>query len=127
MAAPWHLARAGEEGESHPRGEWLALGALLLPWYILSAFLPTRAMLLSFLLLTLLAGCLLALTAWARMRARALGVEQETWALAMVLTLGYGALLLLGGKDAAAFETMCDECGKLQEARAAFCYSCGAL
>lgn len=108
------------------RGEWLALSALLLPWGILSLLLPLPHMVAAFALLSALAGLLTVAVRWSRLRAHALGLDEEAWGLASVLSLGYSMGLLLGAEGRSAFEAMCHDCGRLQDARNAFCHGCGS-
>lgn len=108
-------------------GEWLALGALLLPWAVLSLLLPAQHLLVAFSLLFALAALLAAAVGWSRGRARALRLDAATWGVAAVLSLGFSMLLLIGAQGRTGFETLCLECGKLGDARAPFCYACGAL
>lgn len=108
------------------RGEWLSLGALLLPWAVLSLLLPVAHMVAALGLLAALAGLLGVAARWSRGRAVELGLDEEAWGLAAVLSLGFAMALLLGTAGHTAFEAMCRECGKLQDARNGFCHGCGA-
>ena len=109
------------------RGEWLSLAALLLPWAVLTLLLPLPHMVAGLGLLTALAGLMTVAARWSRMRAQALGLDPEAWGLASILSLGFSMALLLGANGHSAFEAMCGECGRLQDARNAFCHGCGAV
>ena len=106
-------------------GEWLALGALLLPWVVLSLLLPLPHMVAALALLCALAAMLACAVKWARMRASAIGLDAEAWGLAAVLSLGYANGLLIGAAGSSAYQQMCYDCGKLSDARSSFCYACG--
>lgn len=108
------------------KGEWLSLAALLLPWGILSLLLPLPHMIAALGLLGALASLLIVAARWSRMRSQALALDPDAWGLAAVLTLGFSMALLLGTDGRSAFQAMCGDCGRLQDARAPFCYSCGA-
>ena len=108
------------------RGEWLSLGALLLPWGVLTLLLPIPHMVAGLALLSALAGLLTVAVRWSRIRARELALDEESWGLATVLSLGFAMALLLGADGRTAFEALCGECGKLQDARNRFCHGCGA-
>lgn len=108
-------------------GEKLALAALLLPWIVLSLLLPLPHMVAALAMLVALAALLAVAVKWSRTRAAELGLDAEAWGLAAVLSLGYSQLLLLGAQGKSGYEAMCDECGKLNDARATFCYGCGAF
>lgn len=112
------------EAQAETRGEWLALGALLLPWLILSMLLPLPHLVASVALLASLSMLVFAAARWSRMRAHDLGLDKEAWGLAAVLSLGFSMSLLLGGKTSG-FDSLCDHCGRLSDARAPFCYGCG--
>ena len=88
------------------RGEALAMGALLAPWVILSLLLPLPHMIAALAMLCALAGLLACAVRWSRMRAEALGLDEETWGLTAVLTLGYGQLLLLGANGRSGFDRL---------------------
>lgn len=107
------------------RGEWLALGALLLPWSVLSLLLPLAHLAASMSLLLALAMLLAASVSWSRERAASLRLDADAWGLATVLTLGFGMALLLGAEGKSAFQALCFGCGRTQDARAPFCYGCG--
>jgi len=111
----------------HARGEWLSLGALLLPWGALSLLLPLPHLVAALGLLTALACLLTVAVRWSRMRAEALELDPDAWGLAAVLSLGFSMGLLLGSADSSAFQALCHECGRLQDARNRFCHGCGAL
>lgn len=113
---------AGEER----RGEWLALGALLLPWTVLSLLLPVPQLVAACALLTALAALLAGAVRWSRRRASALKLDAEAWGLAAVLSLGFSMALLLGAEGKSGFDAMCGECGRLNDARETFCFACGA-
>lgn len=108
------------------KGEWLALGALLTPWMLLSLLLPVQHLVAACALLAGLAALLAAAVRWSRERAGKLGLDRDAWGLAAVLSLGFSMLLLVGTEGRSGFEAMCDTCGKLHDARAPFCYTCGA-
>lgn len=111
----------------HRHPEALAILALLVPWAVLSAFLPMPQALVATGLLSALGALLFTLARWARLRAAVLDLDPERWALTVVLTLGYGSLLLLGTKSAGSgFQALCHDCGNLFDARHAFCYGCGS-
>lgn len=109
------------------RGEWLSLGALLLPWGVLTLLLPIPHMVAGLALITALAGLVTVAVRWSRMRAEALALDAEAWGLAAVLSLGFSMALLLGANGRSAFQSLCGECGKMQDARNAFCHGCGAI
>lgn len=109
-----------------PRGEWLALLALLAPWLVLSAFLPPAHAIVSAALLSALGALLACALRWSRMRAEALGLPAEPWGLAAVLTLGYSQALLVGMEGRSGFDALCHECGRLQDVRLRFCQGCGS-
>lgn len=109
------------------RGEWLSLGALLLPWGVLTLLLPIPHMVAGLALITALAGLVTVAVRWSRMRAEALALDAEAWGLAAVLSLGFSMALLLGANGRSAFQALCGECGKMQDARNAFCHGCGAI
>lgn len=109
------------------RGEWLSLAALLLPWGVLSLLLPLAHMVAAFGLLVALAALLAVGIRWSRMRAESLGLDPEPWGLASVLSLGFSMLLLLGANGKSGYETMCNDCGRLHDARMSFCHGCGAF
>lgn len=109
------------------RGEWLALGALLLPWGVLSILLPLPHMVAAFGLLVALMALIAVAIRWSRLRAQALDLDPEPWGLAAVLSLGFSMLLLLGTKGASGFERLCHDCGRLSDARTTFCHACGAF
>ncbi|HVM46330.1 MAG TPA: hypothetical protein VM582_10380 [Candidatus Thermoplasmatota archaeon] len=111
----------------HARGEWLSLGALLVPWGVLTLLLPLPHMVAGLGALTALASLLVVAVRWSRMRAEALGLDPEAWGLAAVLSLGFSMALLLGAPGRSGFDAMCHECGRLQDARNAFCHGCGAV
>lgn len=120
-------AMADDDGRGGDgRGEWLALGALLLPWLILSLLLPLSYLVLSMCLLLALAMLLCAAVVWSRQRALALHLDAEAWGLAAVLSLGFSMALLLGSAERSGYDAMCGECGSLQDARLTFCHACGA-
>jgi len=108
-------------------GEKLALAALLLPWIVLSLLLPLPHMIAALAMIAALGALVCVAVRWSRWRAAELGLDADAWALAAVLSLGYSQLLLLGAKGRSGYEAMCDECGKLNDARETFCYGCGAL
>lgn len=108
------------------QGERFSLGALLLPWAILSLLLPFPHLVVALALLASLAGLLTAAARWSNARAAALKLDAEAWALAAVLSLGFSMALLLGTEGKSAFQAMCGDCGTLQDARASFCYRCGS-
>lgn len=108
------------------RGEWLSLGALLLPWGVLTLLLPLPHMVAGLGLLTALAGLMTVAVRWSRMRARELALDEEAWGLAAVLSLGFSMALLIGTSGQSAFQALCGECGRMQDARNAFCQGCGA-
>lgn len=107
-------------------GEWLVLAALLAPWLVLTALLPMPYVLVGLALVPALAALLLAAASWSRLRAHALGLDAEAWGVAGILSLGFSMALLLGTSERPLFEALCGECGSMQEARAPFCYRCGA-
>lgn len=109
------------------RGEWLSLGALLLPWGVLSLLLPLPHMVAAFGLLIGLCALLAVAARWSRMRAQALDLDPEPWGLAAVLSLGYAMFLLLGAKGNSGFDKMCGDCGRLQDHRTSFCHACGSF
>lgn len=109
----------------HARGEALALGALLVPWLVLSLLLPLPFLVAAFALLMTLAALLASAIRWSRMRAAELGLDEEAWGLAAVLTLGFSQALLLGADGRTGFERLCDACGSASDAREPFCYGCG--
>lgn len=113
------------EPASRGAGEWVALAALLLPWLILSLMLPLPHLVVAVALLAALAALLGTAVTWARLRAIELGLDPQPWGLATVLSLGFAMLLLVGTSQASGYEAMCGDCGRLQDARAPFCYSCG--
>jgi hypothetical protein len=108
------------------QGEWLAIAALLLPWGVLSLLLPLPHLVAAMGLLTALAALLTVAVRWSRARAEALRLDADTWGLAAVLSLGFSMALLVGTEGKSAFQAMCGDCGRLQDARAAFCYACGS-
>lgn len=108
------------------KGEWVALGALLLPWYVLSLMLPLPHLAVAVALLTALASLLATAVTWSRLRAMDLGLDADSWGLAAVLSLGFSMLLLVGTAQGSGYESLCMDCGKLSDARTPFCYSCGA-
>ena len=108
------------------RGEWMALGALLLPWGVLSLLLPLGHLVVAFSLLLSLAMLLGAAVGWSRRRAADLKLDAEAWGLAAVLSLGFSMALLLGGPGRSGYDAMCDDCGHVQDMREQFCYRCGA-
>lgn len=111
----------------HRHAEGLAILALLTPWVILSLFLPMPHLLLSLVLLSALAALLFVASRWARLRADALGLDEETWGLAAVLSLGFAMPLLMGTKEqGSGFELLCHDCGRLFDARSTFCHGCGS-
>lgn len=112
-------------GPAH-RGEWLALGALLVPWYLLSLLLPLPHLIAACALLAALAVLVACAVRWSRERAEALSLDAEAWGLAAVLSLGYSMALLVGAEGRSGFDAMCGDCGRLQDARAPFCHACGA-
>lgn len=114
------------ETPSAGRGEWLAMGALLAPWTLLSLLLPLAHRVVSVSLLLALGMLLAAAVSWSRMRAVALRLDPDAWGLAAILSLGFSMALLLGSDGKTAFEALCPDCGRLQDARAPFCYACGA-
>lgn len=109
------------------RGEWLALGALLLPWGVLSILLPLPHMVAAFGLLVAIMALLAVAIRWSRLRAQALDLDPEAWGLAAVLTLGFSMFLLLGTKGASGYDRMCGDCGRLQDVHTAFCHACGSV
>lgn len=109
------------------QAEALAIAALLAPWAILSAFLPMPEIALAFALLCALAMLLLAAGRWSRLRAHELGLDEEAWAVAGVLSLGFSMLMLLGSRAGSGFDALCHQCGRLSDARAAFCHGCGSF
>lgn len=119
-------AEAHEEPASATRhGETLALAALLIPWLVLSLLLPLPHMVAALALVATLGALLACAIRWSHARAEALGLDPEAWGLAAVLSLGFSQLLLLGAAGQSGFDAMCDECGRLNDARASFCYGCG--
>jgi hypothetical protein len=110
----------------HARGEALALGALLTPWFILSLLLPLPFLIAAVALLCAFASLLACAIRWSRMRATELGLDAEAWGLAAVLTLGFSQVLLLGAHGRTGFERFCHACGSASDARAPFCYGCGS-
>ena len=120
-------ARDDAPGLPGGHGEKLALAALLLPWLVLSLLLPLPHMIAALAMLMALAALLAVAVKWSRSRAADLGLDAEAWGLAAVLSLGYSQLLLLGAQGKSGYEAMCDECGKLNDARDTFCYGCGAF
>lgn len=119
-------AMAEDEAGGDGRGEWLALGALLLPWLILSLLLPFAYLVVALCLLMALAMLVSAAVVWSRQRALALHLDPEAWGLAAVLSLGFSMALLLGGEGHSGYDALCGECGTLQDVRNAFCHTCGA-
>lgn len=107
-------------------GEWLSLSALLLPWGILSFLLPLPMLVAALGLLVALAALLVVAVRWSRMRAEALALDVEAWGLAAVLSLGFSMGLLLGTSGESAYQAMCGDCGRLQDARNRFCHGCGS-
>lgn len=108
------------------RAEGLAVFALLLPWALVSLLLPFPQLPLAFALLAALAALLLAASRWSRLRAGELGLDEERWALAGALSLGFTMLFLLGGRErTSGFDALCHECGRLFDARSPFCHGCG--
>ncbi|HUR67661.1 MAG TPA: hypothetical protein VM370_00315 [Candidatus Thermoplasmatota archaeon] len=108
------------------QGEWLALGALLVPWFVLSLLLPIAHMVAALAMLCALAALLACAVRWSRTRAGALGLDAEAWGLAAVLSLGFSQALLLGADGKTGFEKFCLQCGGTSDARAPFCYGCGS-
>ena len=108
------------------RGETLAIGALLLPWVVLSLLLPLPHLIAALAMLAALGSLLACAVRWARARADELGLDVDAWGLVAVLTLGFGLLLLLGANGRTGFERLCDACGSTSDARAPFCYGCGS-
>jgi hypothetical protein len=104
----------------------LALGALLAPWALLSLLLPLVWMSVAFLLIATLAGLLHLGAAWSRQRAEQLGLAPDGWALAAVLSLGFSMLMLLGPQTTSGYDALCDDCGRLSDARSMFCTGCGS-
>lgn len=115
-----------EEGPTRSKGEWIALCALLAPWFVLSLMLPLPHLVVAVALLVALAALLATAVVWSRMRAAALGLDAESWGLAAVLSLGFSMLLLIGTSQSSGFEALCHGCGKTSDARASFCYGCGS-
>lgn len=112
---------------SRGKGEWIALGALLLPWFVLSLMLPLPHLIVAVALLTALGALLGTAVTWSRMRARELGLDAESWGLAAVLSLGFSMLLLIGtSSQGSGYESLCMDCGKISDARTPFCYGCGS-
>ena len=109
------------------RGERLSLGALLLPWMVLTLLLPLPHMIAGFGLLTALGALLWVAVRWSHMRAEALALDAEAWGLAAVLSLGFSMGLLIGAEGKSAYQAMCGDCGRLQDARNSFCHACGAF
>lgn len=108
------------------RGERLSLAALLLPWGILTLLLPLPLMLVGLALLAALGALLLLAARWSRLRAASLGLDADAWGLAAVLSLGYSMPLLIGTEGRSAYQAMCGDCGRMQDARSPFCHGCGA-
>lgn len=108
------------------RGEWLALGALLVPWIVLSLLLPLPMLVAALGLLCALAALLACAIRWSRSRAEELGLDEEAWGLAAVLSLGFSQVLLLGADGRTGFERLCGGCGTAADARSPFCYGCGS-
>lgn len=105
----------------------LTVAALVAPWAAFSLLLPLPQRWLALLLLSLLAGLLLAAAAWSRLRALETGRDGEEWALLAVLTLGLSmAPLTMRRLPVGGMQALCHDCGRLGDWREPFCFACGA-
>jgi peptidoglycan/LPS O-acetylase OafA/YrhL len=105
----------------------LTVVAFLLPSAILSALLPPPQRLTALGLVALLALLLALAALWSARRARRNDRDAHGWAFLTVVTLGFAMLpLALAGPRDDGSTFVCTECGHRSEARAPFCYRCGA-